>query len=94
MDSTENEMEQLEVEADELDIEDLLALDALDPRDASKIARDITVAWIQNNKYEDNLSEEEVSIFYKSVYQAARFPTLFDEEVDELEGEEAAGEAV
>lgn len=93
MDSTENEMEPLEVEADELDIEDLLALDALDPRDASQIARDITVAWIQNNKYEDNLSEEEVAVFYKSVYQAARFPTLFDDEVDELEGEEEAGES-
>lgn len=92
MDSTENELDPLEVEGEEIDLEDLLALDALDPVEASKIARDLTVAWIQNNKYEDNLTEEEVAIFYKSAYQAARFPTLFEE--DEAEDlEEEAGEA-
>lgn len=84
---------EIEIEEEEIDLEDLLSLDALDPRDASKIARDLTVAWIQNNKYEDNLSEEEVAVFYKSLYQAARFPTLFDEDgddaLDDLEEAEA-----
>lgn len=89
MDGTEIENEE------EIDLEDILALDAIEPLDAANIARDITVAWIQGNKYEDNLSEEEVAAFYKAVYQATRFPTLVDEDegLDLEEAELAEAEA-
>lgn len=78
----------------EVDLEDILSLDSLGADDASSVARDITVAWIQNNKYEDNLTEEEVATFYKTMYQAARFPTLWDtedDEEDEIEGNGSLG---
>lgn len=77
------EPEDLDSEGEEIDLEDILSLDALSASDASHIARDITVAWIQNNKYEDNLTEEEVGVFYKTMYQAARFPTLWDDSDDD-----------
>lgn len=72
-----------EHEGDDVDLEDILSLDALACEEASAVAKDITVAWIQNNKYEDNLTEEEVAVFYKTMYQAARFPTLWEEGDDD-----------
>lgn len=87
MSSIDHESE-IDAEEEEIDFEDLLALDAIEPTDAAKIARDITVAWVQGNKYEDNLTEEEVAIFFKSMYQAVRFPTLIEE--DDLDDDDEA----
>lgn len=82
-------------ELDEVGLEDLLELDSLSATEAASIARDLTVAWIQNNKYEDNLSEEEVAVFFKTMYQSARFPTLWEteeEEESEAEGNGSLGD--
>ncbi|NDD27123.1 MAG: hypothetical protein EB084_02505 [Proteobacteria bacterium] len=93
MSSIDHESE-IDAQEEEIDFEDLLALDAIEPTDAAKIARDITVAWVQGNKYEDNLTEEEVAIFFKSMYQAVRFPTLIEEDdLDDDDDDEADGDS-
>ena len=82
-----------ENEETEIDLDDILEVDALSPSEASSIARDLTVAWIQNNKYEDNLTEDEVSSFFKTLYHAVRFPSIWDGDDVDDEDEEDRGEA-
>ena len=74
--------------------DECLEFDVLSVDEASDIARDLTAAWIQASGGSAHLTEEEVASFYRTLYQAARFPNLYeddledeDEEMDEEEEE-------
>ena len=71
----------------------LLEFDVLPVAEASTIARELTTVWVQSNKGTASPSDVDVANFYKTVYYAARFPTLYDEdELDEEDDDDLFGE--
>ena len=72
--------------------DDCLDFDVLSVNEASDIARDLTTAWIQSSGGASHLSEEEVASFYKTLYQVARFPNLYEDDVDDEDEEDEEDE--